>query len=84
MSTPGTLKKIKNKLTDVEFWDTDRTLCMYRSLPDIRTGGNPTLTIICDLFNQGFFDECVHLRINWDGDSDNVNLVVFKFSAMCY
>ena len=36
----GGLSKIKNKITAVEFFTKERTILMYRTLPDVRTGNN--------------------------------------------
>ena len=43
----GGMKRIKNKLTGVEFFSGSRKLLVFRSLPNITTGANLTLTIIC-------------------------------------
>ena len=37
--------KIKTKITAVEFFRKERTILMYRTLPDIRTG-NPVLVVL--------------------------------------
>ena len=74
------LSRVKNKVTGVEFWDKERSLFLYRTLPNIKTGGNLTMTIIADLFNKRMFDEAEELYINWDGSADNVNYTcVFAF-----
>lgn len=76
------LKRIKNKITGVELWDGKRTLMLFNTLPDIRTGADLTMTIIYRMFNLGVFDKCVNMRINIDGASDNVNYTSIK--AFCH
>lgn len=43
----GGMKRIKNKITGVEFFSGSRQILIFRSLPNITTGANLTLTIIC-------------------------------------
>ena len=57
----------------MEFYDKERSLFLYRTLPNMRSGANMTLSIIYDLLNKRMFDEAENLFINWDGSSDNVN-----------
>ena len=42
----GGMHRIKNKLTGCEFFSEDRKLFLFRSLPDLTTGANLTLTIL--------------------------------------
>ena len=42
----GGMHRIKNKITGVEFFSEDRKLFLFRSLPDVTTGANLTLTIL--------------------------------------
>ena len=66
------LYRIKNKITGVEFFS-DRKILLFRTLPDITTGANLTLTIMTRIFNLGYLDEAKECYINWDGSHDNVN-----------
>ena len=43
----GKMKRIKNKITGVEFFSGHRKLLIFRTLPNITTGANLTMTIIC-------------------------------------
>ena len=43
---------IKNKITGAEFYTNGKPLRFYMTLPNIRTGANLTLTILCSMFNQ--------------------------------
>jgi hypothetical protein len=74
----GGLKRIKNKLTGVEFINKDRELYLFRTLPCVSTGANLTLTILLRLFQLGVMDKARHAYINWDGASDNVNYTCIK------
>ena len=67
----GRLHRIKQKLTAVQMFSDDRLL-FFRTLPDVRTGGNLTLTILTRLFMLGYFNAAVDVYINFDGASDNV------------
>ena len=42
----GGMKRIKNKITGVEFFSGGRPLYLFRTLPNITTGANLTLTIL--------------------------------------
>ena len=65
------LKRIKHKVTGVQFFKDDNVL-LFQNLPDVPTGGNLTLTIIGYLFDQGYFKEATDVYINLDGASDNI------------
>ena len=42
----GGMQRIKNKITGVEFFSGERKLLLFRTLPNITTGANLTLTIL--------------------------------------
>ena len=42
----GGMQRIKNKITGVEFFSGDRKILLFRTLPNITTGANLTLTIL--------------------------------------
>ena len=67
------MRRIKNKITGVEFWDSEKSLYLYRTLPNVRHGADLTMTVLMDLFNKRRFDRAEELYINWDGASDNIN-----------
>ena len=58
-------------------YDKDRTIHLFRCLPDIKTGANLTLTILTRMFNMRLFDRAVDVYINWDGSRDNVNYTCY-------
>ena len=55
--------------TGVEFFSGDRKLLLFRSLPDVVTGANYTLTLLTRIFNMGYLDEAQKCYVNWDGMS---------------
>ena len=63
--------RIKQKITGVQFFHDDR-LILFRTLPDVRTGGNLTCTIIARLFAGDYFRDATDVYFNLDGASDNV------------
>ena len=73
--------RIKQKITGVQFFDDD-SLILSRTLPDVRTGGNLTLTIIAMLFSKDYFREATDVYLNFDGASDNVCYTVVYGIAM--
>ena len=68
--------RIKQKITGAEFYTAGKPLRFYRTLPNVKTGANLTLTIICMMFNERVFDQAVNVFINWDGSKDQVNYTV--------
>jgi len=66
------LWRIKQKLTCVQMFDTSQTLFMFRTLPNVPTGGNLTCTILMEMFKTGLFDNATDLYINVDGAGDNI------------
>ena len=78
----GTMMKIKNKITAVEFFDSTRKLLFYRSLPDVRTGADLTMTVLMRMIDQGHLDKCVHFFLHVDGSSDNINYTFLK--CLCH
>lgn len=65
------LWRVKQKLTCVQMFK-DNQLLVFRTLPNVPTGGNLTVTIICRLFGLGLFSACTDIYINFDGAGDNV------------
>ena len=69
------LWRIRQKLTCVQMFDLKKTLYIFRTLPNIPTGGNLTCTVLTALFNllaRSKFQQCTDLHINIDGAGDNV------------
>ena len=68
-------------------WDINKSLLIFRTLPDVPTGGNLTATIIAQILNLPNFKDVEDFHINIDGAGDNVNytflysLVHFLLSA---
>ena len=66
------MKRIKQKLTGVQLFRDD-SLLLFRTLPDVKTGGNLTLTILGHMLQNFVRDTNVaDLYINFDGASDNI------------
>ena len=66
------LARIKQKLTGVQMFDTD-ALLLFRTLPDVKTGGNLTLTIIAYLLQHYVRNTVItDVYLNFDGASDNI------------
>ena len=63
--------RIKSKLTGVQLFKDD-ALVFFRTLPDVPTGGNLTLTIVAHLFNRTDVQQATNIYINVDGASDNI------------
>jgi hypothetical protein len=72
------LKVIKNKITGVEMLGGTRRLWLFRTLPNITTGANLTLTILLRMFSLGVLDRAKEFVVNWDGASDNINKTAIK------
>ena len=65
------MPRIVQKLTGVQSF-TDDSLLLFRTLPDVPTGGNLTLTIIEHLFTLPEVQNATDLYLNVDGASDNI------------
>ena len=66
------MRRIKQKLTGVQLFKDDGLL-LFRSLPDVKTGGNLTLTIIGHMMQHYIRDtKTADMYINFDGASDNM------------
>ena len=66
------MPRIKQKLTGVQLFQ-DNGIFLFRTLPDTKTGGNLTLTIICHLLeNYVSGSNTTDVYINFDGASDNI------------
>ena len=69
------LWRIRQKLTCVQMFDLKKTLYIFRTLPNVPTGGNLTCTILTYMFNtlaSCEFQQATDLHINIDGAGDNV------------
>ena len=67
----GKMHRIKSKITGVQLFKDDG-LIFFRTLPDVPTGGNLTLTIIAHMFNRDDVRQATDVYINVDGASDNI------------
>ena len=66
------MRRIKQKLTGVQLFKDDGLL-LFRTLPDVKTGGNLTLTIIAYMLQHYVRDSnTTDMYINFDGASDNI------------
>ena len=65
------MPRIVQKLTGVQSFKDD-SLLLFRTLPDVPTGGNLTLTIVLHLFTLPEVQQATDLYLNLDGASDNV------------
>ena len=63
--------RIQQKLTGVKLFNDDIML-LFRTLLDVSTGGNLTLTIIEHMFQREDVQQATDLYINVDGASDNI------------
>ena len=50
----------------------DNSLLLFRTLPDVSTGGNLTMSILVRLVCLGYMDNATDVYINFDGAGDNV------------
>jgi len=73
------LWRIRQKLTCVQVFDHSKSLYIYRTLPNVPTGGNLTATILTQLLSGGNFRECSDLWINVDGAGDNICYTLYYF-----
>ena len=69
----STLWRVRQKLTCVQMFDVNKSLYMFRTLPDVPTGGNLTGTIFIHLLNLVNFTRVTDIHINVDGAGDNIN-----------
>ena len=65
------INRLTQKLTGVQFFGSEKLL-LFRTLPDVKTGGNLTLTILLSLLKRGAFNKATDVVLNFDGASDNV------------
>jgi len=55
----------------------DDSIQLFNCLPDVKTGGNLTMTIIAELFKTERVKRATDVYINFDGASDNICYHVF-------
>ena len=68
----GKMARIKQKLTGVQLFDNDKLL-LFRTLPDVKTGGNLTLTILSHMWQHYVRASSItDVYINFDGATDNM------------
>ena len=67
----GKMYRIKSKLTGCQLFK-DNKLVLFRTLPDVPTGGNLTMTIVALMFNREDVRQATDVYINVDGASDNI------------
>lgn len=67
----GKMHRIKSKLTGCQLFK-DNKLVLFRTLPDVPTGGNLTTTIVAHMFNREDVQQATDVYINVDGASDNI------------
>ena len=67
----GKMHRIKSKLTGCQLFKDDK-LVLFRTLPDVPTGGNLTMTIVAHMFNREDVRQATDVYINVDGASDNI------------
>lgn len=67
----GKMYRIKSKITGCQLFKDD-ALVLFRSLPDVPTGGNLTLTIIAHMFHREDVRQATDVYIHVDGASDNI------------
>ena len=79
------MRRIKQKLTGVQLFNDDGLL-LFRTLPDVKTGGNLTLTIIGHMMqNYVRNSNTTDIYINFDGASDNMcYTVVYGLAHFLY
>jgi len=69
------LWRVRQKLTCVQIFDLTKSLYIFRTLPNVPTGGNLTCTILTAMINllaSNRLQHCTDLSINIDGAGDNV------------
>ena len=59
------MRRIKQKLTGVQLVNNDGLL-LFRTLPDVKTGGNLTLTIVGMLQNKRYCGADTNIAVPWD------------------
>ena len=67
------LWRIRQKLTCIQEFDLNKSLHFFRTLPDVPTGANLTMTIVTKFLALKDFAKIVDLHINVDGAGDNIN-----------
>lgn len=72
---------IKQKLTCAQMFDYAKTLYIFRTLPDVPTGGNLTATILTRLIDKLDLTDVTDLWINIDGAGDNINYTLYYVLA---
>ena len=65
------LARITQKLTGAQSFKDDSVI-LFRTLPDVPTGGNLSMTIIAHLFTLPEVQQATDLYLNVDGASDNI------------
>lgn len=79
------MRRIKQKITGVQLFKDDGIL-LFRTLPDVKSGGNLTLTIIAHMLKKYVRNtKITDMYINFDGASDNVcYTVVYGLAHFLY
>ena len=67
------LWRIRQKLTCIQMFDAQKTLHMFRTLPDVPTGANLTATIVERFLSLNDISNLTDLHMNVDGAGDNIN-----------
>ena len=67
----GKMHRIKHKITGVQLFKDD-ALIFFRTLPDVPTGGNLTMTIVSHMFHREDVRKATDVYLNVDGASDNI------------
>ena len=73
------LWRIRQKLTCVQQFDEAKSLHIFRTLPNVPTGGNMTATILMRMLKTGAFRDCKDLWINVDGAGDNICYTLYYY-----
>ena len=64
---------IRQKLTCIQLFELAKRVAIFRTLPDVPTGGNLTATIFTRLLLLPEFKDVEHIHVNVDGSGDNIN-----------
>ena len=67
------LWRLRQKLSCIQMFDQEKSLAFFRTLPDVPTGANLTVTILAHLMSLPTFKNVEDLHINIDGAGDNIN-----------
>lgn len=73
------LWRVRQKLTCVQTFSNSKKLYIFRTLPNVPTGGNLTATILTRLLNTGDFRHYTDLYINVDGAGDNICYTLYYY-----